>query len=382
MIHQFTNTIIEILRTSFGTEAEQVYERSTLLQYLNVKTRSANKGAKARGSFANIYALYILVEDYIDKGYDGSTNNSYSDYEGAKFTDLLMRQRQLPFGSKLQNHALNSRLNGEFARYFPTASNTPILRDQQTQRYWINEQMLKVVINSETIVNIALSIIKIIQQYIKVKRTAFENFIQSCQLLEQISIEDQEKTIDFVMNQLQPNVDARIFEIISFAILKTHYSDQTIYWGWSREGVKEDALALYKTGRTNANDGGIDFVMRPLGRFFQVTEVIDVKKYFLDIDKVQHFPVTFVVKSDRTIEEIREQLQTQAERAYGITKIVSRYMESVNEIINLGELSRRFSIIVQLNKIKQVMNEIIIQSKIEFNYEEDHDDLEEDIRGY
>ncbi len=27
-------------------------------------------------------------------------------------------------------------------------------------------------------------------------------------------------------------------------------------------------LQLYKTGRTNANDGGIDFVMRPIGRFF------------------------------------------------------------------------------------------------------------------
>ena len=50
---------------------------------------------------------------------------------------------------------------------------------------------------------------------------------------------------------------------------------------------------LYKTGRTNANDGGIDFVMRPLGRFFQVTETVDVNKYFLDIDKIQRFPLTF-----------------------------------------------------------------------------------------
>lgn len=45
---------------------------------------------------------------------------------------------------------------------------------------------------------------------------------------------------------------------------------------------------MYKTGRTNANDGGIDFVMRPVGRFFQVTEVNNYDKYLLDIDKVIH----------------------------------------------------------------------------------------------
>ncbi|WP_231586052.1 hypothetical protein [Crocosphaera watsonii] len=69
-----------------------------------------------------------------------------------------------------------------------------------------------------------------------------------------------------------------------------------IFWGYSLEELTEDNLILYKTGRTNANDGGIDFVMKPLGRFFQVTETIDVNKYFLDIDKVQKYPITFVSK--------------------------------------------------------------------------------------
>ena len=46
--------------------------------------------------------------------------------------------------------------------------------------------------------------------------------------------------------------------------------------------------------------------MTPLGRFFQVTETTDVNKYFLDIDKVQRFPITFVVKSTDTEDEIRE----------------------------------------------------------------------------
>ena len=56
-------------------------------------------------------------------------------------------------------------------------------------------------------------------------------------------------------------------------------------------------MQLFKTGRTNANDGGIDFVMRPVGRFFQVTEVNNYDKYLLDIDKVMHFPVSFVIKT-------------------------------------------------------------------------------------
>ena len=62
------------------------------------------------------------------------------------------------------------------------------------------------------------------------------------------------------------------------------------------------------TGRTNANDGGIDFVMRPLGRFFQVTETLDVRKYFLDIDKVEHYPVSFVIKSAESADALRQKL--------------------------------------------------------------------------
>jgi hypothetical protein len=61
------------------------------------------------------YALYVVVEDYIKKGFfEGKAKLSYSKYEGARFIDLFRRQRELPFGAKLQNHALNSRLNEEF----------------------------------------------------------------------------------------------------------------------------------------------------------------------------------------------------------------------------------------------------------------------------
>ena len=90
----------------------------------------------------------------------------------------------------------------------------------------------------------------------------------------------------FIIDLLAPNVDARLFEIVSYSILKFYYHDQEIIWGYEMENLNRESLKLYKTGRTNANDGGIDFVMKPLGRFFQVTETLDFKKYFISLDKI------------------------------------------------------------------------------------------------
>jgi hypothetical protein len=92
--------IERILTTHSGSMAPDVFRASPLLGYLNHKTRSATRGSKARGSFANHYALYVIVEDYILKGFapNGARHGKYSDYEGARFSDLFRRQRELPFG--------------------------------------------------------------------------------------------------------------------------------------------------------------------------------------------------------------------------------------------------------------------------------------------
>jgi hypothetical protein len=136
-------------------------------------------------------------------------------------------------------------------------------------------------------------------------------------------------------------------------------------------------LKLFKTGRTNANDGGIDFVMKPLGRFFQVTETVDVNKYFLDIDKIEKYPITFVVKSSDTIEVLKNKIQKQAENQYSIKAIVKRYMECIEEIINVPSLLERFRESVNQGYLSNILTEIIKQSKVEFNYEDDYD-----IRDY
>ena len=83
--------------------------------------------------------------------------------------------------------------------------------------------------------------------------------------------QNAEQGIEFVVEQLEPNVAGRVFEIVSYAVLKAKYGQEVVWIGKTKESVAETGLVLYKTGRTNANDGGIDFVMKPLGRFFQVT---------------------------------------------------------------------------------------------------------------
>ena len=152
---------------------------------------------------------------------------------------------------------------------------------------------------------------------------------------------NEKEIIAFIEGLLAPNVDARIFEIVSYSILKYYYNDQTVFFGLDMESIQEEPLMLYKTGRTNANDGGIDFVMKPLGRFFQVTETTDIRKYFLDIDKLERFPITFVVKSTDSVERLREGIRRKAKEQYPVNAVIDKYMGCIEEIINVPVLSER-----------------------------------------
>ncbi|MGB3514534.1 MAG: hypothetical protein WBA93_36055 [Microcoleaceae cyanobacterium] len=148
MEHEFTKVIKNVLKDICGNKSELIYSISPILQYINVKTRAANRGSKARSSFGNLYAIYVLVEDYVKKGFDES--GRYISYEGSKYSELLRRQRELPFGQKLQNHALNHRLNQEFKKYFPTCDYVPVIREPSNNRYWFNENLLFCIIEEQT----------------------------------------------------------------------------------------------------------------------------------------------------------------------------------------------------------------------------------------
>ncbi|MGB4465612.1 MAG: hypothetical protein WBI55_05760 [Eubacteriales bacterium] len=94
-----------------------------------------------------------------------------------RFSDAFSRQRQLPFGEKLQNHALNNRCNNEFRKYYNSVTNeVPIIRNLVTKRYWINEKLLRIECENG-IVNIAEIVIDVINKYIELKLEGFQNFI-------------------------------------------------------------------------------------------------------------------------------------------------------------------------------------------------------------
>ena len=240
--HEFTSSIRQVLEGHFGEFARAVFAASSLLGYLNNKTRAANRGSKARGSFANHYALYVLVEDYVMKGFAaGASEISYSQYDGARFTDLLARQRELPFGSKLQNHALNSRLNDEFRKFYPTVNKEPVVRDLETRRYWVQEDLLEVSVrHSDGRVyefNIAEAIIDIIDLYVEAKKAAFSEFLATCRAIADLGERDPDQATEFIAEQLAPNVDARVFEIVSYAVLKAKYGQETVWIGDTRDSV-------------------------------------------------------------------------------------------------------------------------------------------------
>lgn len=374
--HQFTSTIRGVLKKHFHSASVDIFDKSQLLQYINIKTKSASKGAKARGSFASLYAVYVIIEDYLTKGFN--KKGDYSKYKGAEFTKLFKRQRELPFGAKLQNHALNNRMNSEFQKFFPSSEYTPILRNLDTNRYWINEKLIKITV-ARKVYNIAKAIIEIIDKYAEAKKGAFEQFVKSCLELQKIQNKDPKEVENFILGLIAPNVDARLFEIVSYSILKYYYHNQKIYWGFNLAKLKKENLTLYKTGRTNANDGGIDFVMKPLGRFFQATETLDVKKYFLDIDKIHRYPITFVIKSDDSKQNLLNGIKTNALRIYNVKAVVNRYMQCIEEIINIPRLHKCFIDAVKQGYLKNILDEIVLQSKVEFNYNEDDDEEEKGV---
>ena len=358
--------IHKILTDDFGNKlADHIIDESPLIGYLYQKTKSVGKSSKARPSFANLYAIYVLVEDYINQGFlDGRKN--YSSYDGAMFSALFKRQRELPFGEKLQNHALNNRCNDEFRKFFnQTTDEIPIIRNLQTLRYWINEKLLIIEYNNQKH-NLSNSVIEIIDKYVDLKKKDFNSFITQCVELQKHFEKKHYDVIKFIESHLSPKTDARTFEIISFVIVKFFYEGENILFGKDKNSLKRLPIRLFKTGRTNANDGGIDFVMKPFGRFFQVTEVIDFKKYFLDIDKLNKFPISFVVKTNHSPNEVMNIITKKAIHEYKEKEIVKKYIGCFEEIITLPTLFYYLNIIIKKKKLSEMLNELIIQAKVEF----------------
>ncbi len=266
--------------------------------------------------------------------------------------------RGLYGGSKLQNHALNSRVNGEFRNKFDSLGNDLIIINNG--KYLIHINYLYV--DGHDISNVCC---KIIEKYIELLAEKDHELIGILAKIQ--TLEHYSQKAEKINELLTENAEARIFEIISYAILKNHYKNVAVYFGYTRDTVEEMQLQLFKTGRTNANDGGIDFVMRPVGRFFQVTEVNDYDKYLLDIDKVMHFPVTFVIKTKAQKEFVWAELKKHiASKTSGMAVLEERYERAIEEIITINEL-RAWTKELDNDDIDGIIRDIDVYYKLEMN---------------
>ena len=357
--------IDEILNTfcqekKIKLNSAQLYRKSPLIQYLDLKMGAVDGNSKTRRSLASIYAIYSIVNFYLENEYF-EDKSEYKKNIGFEFSILHKFYRSLYGGDKLQNHALNSRVNFEFQnKIFSKSKDNPDLISINKGKYLINIVYLYI-----GDVDISKLVVDIIQKYIELlKEKDHELFAILEDLKQKSSIQEQQNILKQLLSEKS---EARIFEILSYAILKNYYQNSKIYIGYSREEITEEYLHLYKTGRTNANDGGIDFVMKPLGRFFQVTEVNSYDKYLLDMDKVLHFPITFVVKTTDTKEKIEEDLSTYIEKKSGGMKVIKdRYLEAIEEIITINELNQWLEVLSQ-EDIQQLLIDLDLYYRLELN---------------
>ena len=63
-----------------------------------------------------------------------------------------------------------------------------------------------------------------------------------------------------------------------------------------------------------------------------------------------------------------------ASKTYSITAIIEKYMSCIEEVINISTLILRFKKTVTQGYLNKVLDEIILQSKVEFNYEDENEE--------
>jgi hypothetical protein len=337
-------TFVEEIAKNYGVSTNNL-----LVKYLVRKTRAAERGSKARRSLGNLYALFVLADDYVND-------------RTSRFTDLLARMRSLPFGAKLQNHPLDNRLNDEFSRQLGVSGALlpvrPTLVGGQKARIISEDLLRQDGANPKAVAQVVLDAVQTYIGLITANQSSALEEIQAIETLEDLA--------EFFDEAFAANSDARLFEIASYVLLAEHYRGQMVWIGPSPDQLELKPLALFRTGRTNANDGGIDFVLQPLGRFFQVTETLDFRKYFLDFEKVNRYPISFVIKIEKDALYVKNRIKSDAlnSRQYDIITI-NIYMNLFQEIITLENLRYIARNISELS-IDRIKNDLSLQFQLEY----------------
>ncbi len=328
----------------------EIAKDSILKKYIERKTKASDRDSKARRSLGNLYALYVLCEDYSNGNTTGST-----------FTELMRRMKAMPYGAKLQNHPLDNRLNDEVRRQYGVSDE--MLPVQPANFGDGKARKISIALLSENGMNpmdSAAFVVASIDKYIEIitnNQTKYLNEIKNAKSDAEIG--------QLIEKAFEHTSDARLFEIISYALLFLHYQQTSVTI--IMDGVKKsEQLHLYRTGRTNANDGGIDFVLKPIGKFFQVTETLDFKKYFLDFEKTNRFSLSFVIKTNLSTDEVKEQIKYSA--ALEIKpELVDQYMSLFDDIFTLNELRRILNWVKASHEKIETLKDIIINCfKLEY----------------
>lgn len=329
----------------------KVHSDSVIHQYIERKTKASDRDSKARRSLGNLYALYVLCNDYVA-----------GNKEGSSFTELMSRMKSMPFGTKLQNHPLDNRLNDEVRRQYNVSDEMLPVQpaDLGNGR---KARKISVALLSENGMNpieAASFVVSSIERYIEIindNQTAYLNEIEA-------TTTDVE-VVRLIEKGFEYNSDARLFEIISFALLHLHFRQTQVATIINDKKTTEN-LCLYRTGRTNANDGGIDFVLKPLGKFFQVTETLDFKKYFLDFEKINRFSMSFVIKTELSTHEVKDQIEENAKIELG-NQVANKYIQLFDDIFTTNELRSILNWISSSHELTAELKAIVINCfKLEY----------------
>ena len=86
-----------------------------------------------------------------------------------------------------------------------------------------------------------------------------------------------------------------------------------------------------------------------------------------DIDKVMHFPITFVIKTVQDKETIADQLNDYIEQKSGGMKFIrERYLRAIEEIITINEI-RAWLSVLNSNSIDELLEDINTYYRLELN---------------
>lgn len=79
--------------------------------------------------------------------------------------------------------------------------------------------------------------------------------------------------------------------------------------------------------------------------------------------------ILYFIKSTESQDKLLEKIRKNAQKQYSVNLIVEKYINCIEEIINLPTIIERFYQSVEIGYLSSILEEVIKQSQVEFNYE-------------